>query len=413
MNDKQGKLKSKEDNPKVNKQRDLKFKSFANLKLTRFPDISKLESFSQLSFSNNPIKSFVSLPSLQKLTNLELDNLKIVSFEGANPQPSLIKISLKNTPLETYKFFIPMVLIVFGMQISFVNGVPISSSNYRIASIAPEIIRPLLVSGWLLTSVNPIRFIHSKTKKHKTIFLQKSPIVQSPSNSNYDMDSSSRVDDLLDQEAADNFFLELLKTSHKWNSFPYISHEINVEPFDYITELSKAEAGLISLRRDHKVLPMAPKSPTSNEKTHDEEEAINKSKEEFLQTICNFDGNKILENSRMFSILHEIQSDDLQLTSDSPPNYAKTFEEFHIKHSKDSLIGSNEHFFFSTNAILANTKLPSESLEKASMDSSASMDSNENITLSSLRTKPKINNPNDNLSISEYLDENLSNFSNS
>lgn len=144
-------------------------KSFKGFKLKKFPNLTKWTNCTLLNFSHNPLEDFQGLQSLPNLKDLYLDNTKISSFVGAPELPSLQTISIKSTPLNAYKKADIMCAIAFGTQLVFINGEEIKRDKLRFARQNRDTLLPFLRDGWLLTSINPIRFIHSKTRKRITV----------------------------------------------------------------------------------------------------------------------------------------------------------------------------------------------------------------------------------------------------
>lgn len=159
-------------------EQNLETKSFKGFKLKTFPNLSKWLNCTLLNFSFNPLENFQGLQSLPNLKILYLDNTQLSSFIGVPELNSLEMISIKLTPINAYKKADIMCAIAFPKLI-FVNGEEIKRDRYRFAKQNREALLPFLYNGWLLTSINPIRFIHSKTRKRITI---KTPSIKKKEN---------------------------------------------------------------------------------------------------------------------------------------------------------------------------------------------------------------------------------------
>lgn len=150
-------------------ERSLVTKSFKGFKLKKFPNLDKWMNCTLMIFSINPLENFQGMQSLPNLTDLYLDNTQLSSFLGAPDLPSLRTISIKSTPINAYKKADLMCAIAFGPQLVYINGEEIRRDRMRFANQHRDVLLPYLREGWLLTSMKPIRFIHSKTRNRITI----------------------------------------------------------------------------------------------------------------------------------------------------------------------------------------------------------------------------------------------------
>ncbi|OHT13234.1 hypothetical protein TRFO_16676 [Tritrichomonas foetus] len=148
-----------------------KTKSFRGRKLTTFPNLSKFQHCTLFSFDGNPLENFKGMISCPNLTDLYLDNTKMSSFFEAPELPSLERISLKHSPLGFYKKLDLMCAIVFGPQLQFVNGEELSHEKVRFALEYRDLLLPYFRQGWVMTSTNPVRFIHYKTRARISVKL--------------------------------------------------------------------------------------------------------------------------------------------------------------------------------------------------------------------------------------------------
>ena len=139
--------------------------SFGQLGLTDFPQSEEISSYFSLDFSGNSISSFANLPILPLLEDLIMDDTKIESFYGVKRQPSLNSISLKNTPISNYPGLRIMTIVAFGYWLKEIDGVKVTKEETSEAQKLGPRLRPLLESGWVLTSVDVPRIIHFRTRK--------------------------------------------------------------------------------------------------------------------------------------------------------------------------------------------------------------------------------------------------------
>ena len=138
--------------------------------LSYFPDNMHLEDYYSVSFTNNPILSFKNFPVLPKLEILILDNTLINNLMYATPQPNLRKLYLRNTPFSRYNSQEIMCSIVFGKNLKFYNGKSITEESILISSFMASDIRPYLLQGWVIISMNPVKLLNTKTQIKKILF---------------------------------------------------------------------------------------------------------------------------------------------------------------------------------------------------------------------------------------------------
>lgn len=144
-------------------------KSFRGQKLTKFPNISKWQNCEFLQFDDNPIENFNGLITLPNVKDFSLNNTHISSFLNVPELPKLERISLKMTPLGSYKTIDLMCALVFGNQLMYVNGEEITKKQKKFATQNRNYLLPYFREGWVLTSINPVRFIHYQTRARITI----------------------------------------------------------------------------------------------------------------------------------------------------------------------------------------------------------------------------------------------------
>ena len=153
----------------LKKERGLQF-VYRGKQLSYFPDNMHLEDYYQISFANTPILSFKNFPVLPKLEILILDNTLINNLMYAMPQPNLRKLYLRNTPFSRYNSQEIMCSIVFGSNLKFYNGKSITEESILISSFMASDIRPYLLQGWVIISMNPVKLLNTKTQIKKILF---------------------------------------------------------------------------------------------------------------------------------------------------------------------------------------------------------------------------------------------------
>lgn len=107
-------------------------------------------------------------------TELDCDGTQVSSFKDATIMPHITGFNCRRTPLANQKFLNLMVLIAFGKSITKVNGFSVTSKTKALAAALTPKLRPLIVAGWNIVARNPIRLVHSETRRHKTIFCDES-----------------------------------------------------------------------------------------------------------------------------------------------------------------------------------------------------------------------------------------------
>ena len=136
-----------------------------NKGLNIFPNFEEINNLEFLDLSNNPINSFKTLSQSLILKELILNNTLIENFEGAPNLPNLITISLINTPISNHKTFLIMCLVVFGFQLKEINKIKITNDLIIKSNNLKDLIRPSLISGWILETELPIVLLNLKTNK--------------------------------------------------------------------------------------------------------------------------------------------------------------------------------------------------------------------------------------------------------
>ena len=151
------------------------FYSFEGLSLTEFPSNINSDAAKIINVSNNPISSFEGIKEYPNLTYLICKNTKIETFQGAKIQPSLQTLTLSGSPLSRETFCRVMALIAFGNSLKTIDQVAIRESDRTLAQTFSSQLRPFIISGWVITSRNPIKIFNSATKQRKTFFPQSPP----------------------------------------------------------------------------------------------------------------------------------------------------------------------------------------------------------------------------------------------
>lgn len=215
--------------------------------LKEIPITKKIESATELYLDKNPITSLANLPSIPCLQVLSLSHTKIESFKGAKEQPSLTSLIMLNSPLGADQFFRVMALIVYGNQVNKINNAKIPSESLKLADHLRPHIKDLLLAGWTITSVSPVKLINRETRERKVIHVPtvkptntlsspsssgavtpKKPASSSQSVSETPLLAMPTFDDLEigDNNAALDALLEtLVKLSKEWNRGPALEEE--------------------------------------------------------------------------------------------------------------------------------------------------------------------------------------------
>ena len=145
-------------------------RSLDNLNLKSIPAIPEASKVTELRLQGNQLKNFVGMRQMERLTVLKLDNTQITSFIGAYEQPNLTTISIDHTPLSSFTYHRAMILMVLGQQIEMIGHKPVTSEERRfLQKLDPEL-RDLLLKGWLITSLNPVRLYHTVTHARRVFF---------------------------------------------------------------------------------------------------------------------------------------------------------------------------------------------------------------------------------------------------
>lgn len=142
----------------------------SNAKINSFEDIIFSENTFSIDCSYNNIQNFSGLPQLHMLRELVLDSNPISNFAGATYQPNLKFISLKKCNLSSEPNFKIMCLIVFGSQLTTINGERVthqlkSTANALRASTISE-----LKKGSIIIQTKPLKlFNEERNKQHEQI----------------------------------------------------------------------------------------------------------------------------------------------------------------------------------------------------------------------------------------------------
>ncbi|KAK8838713.1 hypothetical protein M9Y10_032752 [Tritrichomonas musculus] len=215
-------------------------KSFKGFKLKKFPDLSKWTNCTLINFSLNPIVDFQGMQSLPNLKDIYLDNTKLSSFRGVPELPSLETISIKSTPINAYKKADIMCVIAFGCQLVLINGEEIRRDKLRFAQQNRDVLLPYLRDGWLLTSINPIRFIHSKTRQRITVKTSLSLFPKSNENKSNNNNQAKEAEKEANNEEEDEVNAQEVAEEGRSEHTVYEASESNESQSDNQNEI-KAE----------------------------------------------------------------------------------------------------------------------------------------------------------------------------
>lgn len=143
-------------------------KQAANLK--KIPKIANKNYVQQIILSRNPIVNFEGLIEYPSLDTLVLDETELSSFIGAVPQPNLRVLLMNNTPLAQYQFVSLMAAMVFGDSLIRVNSGTLSKKMLSLAIEFRHLFGDMLLDGWLITSLEPIRLYNVVTKRKHIVY---------------------------------------------------------------------------------------------------------------------------------------------------------------------------------------------------------------------------------------------------
>lgn len=128
-----------------------------------------------LDLALNKISNLSELRSLPFLRNLNLDHNCIKSFRKVQHQPCLKWISLKHNPIMQNKYFRIACLIVFGSQLSTINGEAVTDMQREKADTYREKSLSFLLDGCMISSLHPLKLVNIYEKKQKVSYLSKVP----------------------------------------------------------------------------------------------------------------------------------------------------------------------------------------------------------------------------------------------
>ena len=134
-----------------------------------FPDPND-PNISLFDVSGRPITSFRGLGAFATLKYLIIDHTQVSTFEGAPVLPSLISFSCKGTPLALQKHLHIMSVMAFGESLRTVNSVKVDSTIHLLGC-AYFAYRNYLLDGYLVVEMTPLKLMHTKTRKRKTIYV--------------------------------------------------------------------------------------------------------------------------------------------------------------------------------------------------------------------------------------------------
>lgn len=141
-----------------------------NANINSFEDIVFSENTFSIDCSYNNIHDFTGLPQLHMLRELIIDSNPITSFAGATYQPNLKFISLKKSKILCNPNFKIMCLIVFGSQLTTINGQRVT---HQLRSMANEL-RSSTISelkkGSVILQTKPLKLFNEvRSKQHEQL----------------------------------------------------------------------------------------------------------------------------------------------------------------------------------------------------------------------------------------------------
>ena len=150
----------------------LRTKTFQQRNLTTFPLIQSNEDVDEIVILSPRVKNFIGMMNMDHLISLKLSNTQINSFKGGKILPSLKILFLSNTPISRYTHYRIMALIVFGCSLTTIDYGAVKRSEKHAAEKYNDTLRPLLIDGWVVTMLNPIKLYNPETRQRKSIYLK-------------------------------------------------------------------------------------------------------------------------------------------------------------------------------------------------------------------------------------------------
>ncbi|KAK8885647.1 hypothetical protein M9Y10_041099 [Tritrichomonas musculus] len=184
----------------------------ANSNLNSFEDIVFSENTFSIDVSYNNIQDFTGLPQLHVLRELILDSNPISNFTGASYQPNLKFISIKKSKILSNPNFKLMCLIVFGSQLTTVNGQRVT---HHLRSIADSL-RPSTISelkkGSVITQTKPLKLFNEIRSKQNEQLVQETNSLAFICHNILDDKYNLKKDDII------KFQKKLKYLKHKYNN---------------------------------------------------------------------------------------------------------------------------------------------------------------------------------------------------
>ena len=108
-----------------------------------------------IDISNSNFENFQNIGADPSTHTIKANSSKISSFIGATLLPKLINIDLTSTPLGNEPYLSFMCVVVFGQNVSTVNGSSVLIKTKTLAKKYGSKVRPLILDGYLVKSVTP------------------------------------------------------------------------------------------------------------------------------------------------------------------------------------------------------------------------------------------------------------------
>lgn len=148
---------------------------FVDRGINSFKRVYIPDNCSSIDLSKNNLSDLSELRSLPYLRLLNLDDNCIRSFKKIHYQPSLKWISLKHNPITQNKHFKLACLIVYGSQLASINQEIVSDMQREKADLYRDKAKQALFDGFLISSLNPLRFVNIYKRKRRLSSLSSKP----------------------------------------------------------------------------------------------------------------------------------------------------------------------------------------------------------------------------------------------
>jgi hypothetical protein len=127
------------------------------------------------------------------------------------------------SPLESWQYLAEMSLIAISPRLERISGKSITRKQREFAASASNTLLPLLVTGWILVALDPIRVLHDRTRARKFVFKGSTPIKppllpsRRPSPTQRTRSVDPQVQKIADHLAAEGYLRGLKRCHRDWN----------------------------------------------------------------------------------------------------------------------------------------------------------------------------------------------------